>query len=207
MRAQLLVIDGTSQAPTLIRMLERDGYGCHQARGPMRVRTLLGEESVDLIVWREEPGNPELTRDLLRECSNHPEIPIIHLFEHAIPHPAVAGHPQIRESLPAGGAANRILTLLNRIFDRPLETETENSPPKTELAFRHLVSSLWQRRQFEDGLSANATSHIQAPVTSVNMAERESLSALVGLPGPESAFQGVLSRLRRWVRNFHARKK
>jgi len=199
MRAQLLVIDGTSQAPTLIRMLERDGYGCHQARGPMRVRTLLDEETVDLIVWREEPGNPELTRDLLRECSDHPEIPIIHLFEHAIPHPAVAGHPQIRESLPAGAAATRILTLLNRIFDRPVETEAVASPPKTELAFRHVVSNLLQRHQVAEGLNANATGRIQAPVTSINMAERESLSALVRLSGPESALQRIVRWLRRWM--------
>ena len=53
MRAHLLVIDGTGQAAALIRMLERDSYGCYQARGPMRVRTLLDEETVDLIVWRE----------------------------------------------------------------------------------------------------------------------------------------------------------
>jgi DNA-binding NtrC family response regulator len=199
MRAQLLVIDGTTHAPTLIRMLERDGYGCHQARGPMRVRTLLDEEPVDLIVWREEPGNPELTRDLLRECSDHPEIPIIHLFEHAIPHPAVAGHPQIRESLPAGAAATRILTLLNRIFDRPAEQQASQPQPKTELAFRHLVANLWQNREYESAHETNAANRIQAPVTSINLAERESLAAIVGMPRPQSLLRRMTRWLTRWI--------
>jgi hypothetical protein len=199
MRAQLLVIDGTTQASTLIRMLERDGYGCHQARGPMRVRTLLEEQIVDLIVWREEPGNSELTRDLLRECSDHPGIPIIHLFEQAIPHPAVAGHPQIRESLPAGAAATRILTLLNRIFDRPVDVELAHAPPKTELAFRHLVANLWQKRDHETGQIADLANRIQAPVTSINLSERESLSAIIGMQRPESIFRRMARWLTHWM--------
>jgi len=198
MRAQLLVIDGTVQAPSLIRMLERDGYACHQARGPMRVRSLLVEHPVDLIVWREEPGNPELTRDLLRECSDHPEIPIIHLFEHAIPHPAVTGHPQIRESLPAGAVAPRILTLLNRIFDRPAEQPSASNLPKTELAFRHLLSNLWQRREQEQEMENAQLSRIQAPVTSINATERETLSALLGLPSTPSGWRRMARWLTRW---------
>jgi hypothetical protein len=203
MRAQLLVIDGTPRAGSLIQLLERDGYACHQARGPIRVRSLLHDENVDLIVWREEPGNPDLTRDLLRECSDHPDIPIIHLFEHAIPHPAVAGHPQIRESLPADAASSRILSLLNRIFDSPRVEPVGSAPPRTELAFRHLVSTLWARRGSGGTEGIADGNEIRAPVTSINLAERESLSSEYRRVPPESAwwrfFQALTSRFRAFL--------
>lgn len=177
MRGHLLVIDGTPHAATLMRLLEQDGYECVQARGPIRVRSLLEEQPVDLIVWREEPGNSELIRDILQECSRFPEIPIIHLFDRVIPSPSVTRHPQIRESLPADAASARILTLLNRFFNRPEPVPSAPAAPKTELAFRNLVSTMLQRPRepSPDGVSMRVG--IQSPFTSVNIAERESLSA------------------------------
>jgi hypothetical protein len=195
MRGQLLVIDGTPEAGALIRLLERDGFLCVQARGPIRVRTLLEEHPVELIVWKEERGNPELVRDLLEECARYPDIPIIHLFDRALPAPAVTHHPQIRESLPADAAPGRILSLLNQFFNRPQAVQAAPAAPKTELAFRNLISAILQRRRGPRHESPALRGEIHAPLTSVNVAERESLTGL-SPPRPPS----VIRRLLRWMR-------
>ena len=199
MRGHLLVIDGTPQAGSLIRLLERDGYDCVQARGPIRVRSLLEDQPVDLIVWREEPGNSELIRDILQECSRFPEIPIIHLFDRVIPSPSVTRHPQIRESLPADAASARILTLLNRFFNRPEPLPSAPAVPRTELAFRNLVSTVLQRRSEPAHGAMQLREEIQAPLTSVNVAERQSLSAV---STPTHSFHRA-RWLRRLLRRLH----
>jgi hypothetical protein len=136
-----------------------------------------------------------LVCDLLEECARHPEIPIIHLFDRALPAPAVTHHPQIRESLPADAAPGRILSLLNQFFNRPQAVQAAPTPPKTELAFRNLISALLQRRQGPRHESAALRGEILTPLTSVNVAERESLAGS-SPPRPPSAIR----RLLRWVR-------
>lgn len=199
-RGHLLVIDGTEQAGALIRLLEQDGFDCAQARGPIRVRSLLEEQPVDLIVWREEPGNNDLIRDILQECSRFPEIPIIHLFDRVIPSPSVVKHPQIRESLPADSAAARILTLLNRFFQRTEPKEPASVTLRTELAFRNVVSTVLQHRHESVRGVTGSRSEIHAPLTSVNVAERETLS-----PESSAALQfppaGWFARLWSWLRS------
>lgn len=199
-RGHLLVIDGTPHAAMLVQMLEHDGFDCSQARGPMRVRALLEEQPVDLIVWREEPGNNELIRDILQECSRFPEIPIIHLFDRVLPSPSVARHPQIRESLPADSASARILSLLNRFFHRAEPEPAAPAVPRTELAFRNLVSTVIHHRNDSGFAELSRGGELHAPLTSVNFAERESLAASVqgSQPVPD---EGWWQRLwRHWTR-------
>lgn len=197
MRATLLIVDGSPHASGLVRMLERDGFSCHQARGPLRVRALLQEQPIDLIVWTEEGGNRDLARDLLAEWARHPQIPVLHLFSREGTSALSGHHPQVRESLPYESAANGLTPLITRLLERG---QPEPQPVRrTELAFRHIVQHLRERRgtgQTEEGWPQQAD--LRAPVTSVNVAERERLSG----PLPRKPFRLSLGRWlpRRWRR-------
>jgi len=197
-RGHLLIIDGTPHAASLIHLLEQDGFACVQARGPIRVRSLLEERHVDLIVWREEPGNTDLIRDILQECSRFPEIPIIHLFNRIIPSPSVVRHPQIRESLPSDSASARILTLLNRFFESAAPAPAVHAVPRTELAFRNVVSTVIQHRHDPAFEELGHGGELHAPLTSVNAAERESLAASLLR---SSGLEGI-SWWQRWRRRW-----
>lgn len=176
MRGYLLLIDGTPEAAALIGALERDGYRCAQARGPLKVRSLLDSERIELIVWKEEPGNAELARDILAECARHETLPIVQLFSSASPgSPSVS--TQIRESLPLESAGNLLVPAIGRFFDRPAEAGPPPKVRKTELAFRNVVATLRGRTAGEAESDSTDEGKIEAPVTSVNVAERESLAS------------------------------
>ncbi len=122
MRGYLLLIDGTSEAAALIGALKREGYRCAQARGPLKVRSLLDSEPIELIVWKEEPGNAELATDILAECARHEALPIVQLFSGASPGTRPV-NPQIRESLPLESAATLLVPAIGRFLDRPAEAD------------------------------------------------------------------------------------
>ena len=176
MRAYLLLIDGTPEAASLIGALEGEGYRCAQARGPLKVRSLLDSEPIALIVWKEEPGNAEFASDILAECARHEALPIVQLFSGASPGTRPVS-PQIRESLPLESAANLLLPAIGRFFDRPAEAGPRPKVPKTELAFRNVVATLRGRTAGEAESDSTDDGKIEAPVTSVNVAERESLAS------------------------------
>lgn len=80
MRETLLVIDGRGQPEALLRSLERAGFFCVYARGPLKAKALLNTHPVALIVWKDNTGNAELSRDLARVWKAHPHVPVIHLY-------------------------------------------------------------------------------------------------------------------------------
>jgi len=79
MRETLLVIDGRGQPEDLLRSLEGAGFFCVYARGPLKAKALLNTHPVALILWKDNTGNAELSRDLARVWKAHPHVPVIHL--------------------------------------------------------------------------------------------------------------------------------
>lgn len=175
MRRNLLVIDRTTQTNPIVRLLEREGYRCYQARGPLRVRDFLDQQQIDLIVWNEEPGNPDLGLDLLRACSGRPAVPVVHLFPVGAASEELSDHPQVSASLPAASAETELAIVINETLGG-----RHGSHPvaqKTELAFRNVLT-LMREQAAADEFTPNQIDggDIRRTVTSVNAAEREGLA-------------------------------
>lgn len=176
MRGTLLIVDGPGDGQLLAEQLERDGFICLRVRGPLKLRTELENQRVDLIVWSEAPAHPELVQDLAREWERHPHIPVIHLFPKSAPVRQWPASHQIVQSLPAEGADQTLPALLDELF-ATLDQEPEPNPVRhTELAFRNILQSLRERRapvqlSFDDLSPTRA----EMPATSVGEAERHLL--------------------------------
>lgn len=197
MRAHVLLIDGSGASGEWARVLEQNGFQCTQARGPIRVRSVLEAGAVELIVWNQEPGNRELARDLAAEWQRFPRVPVIHLFPTEGPVVVAGEDAQILESLPAEAAESRLLGLLNRHFERPPVEEPAPAMPRSELAFRNVFSTLLSRRDAGDaGRELGNELGLEAPITSVNPAEREHLAEVARAGGGARPWwRRILSRL------------
>ena len=66
MQADLPVVADRESVAPVVRLLEKEGYACSQARAPLRVRSVLNSRRIDLILWKEETANLERSGDFLR---------------------------------------------------------------------------------------------------------------------------------------------
>ncbi len=175
----ILIVDSHGEHGDVLRYLEAQGFRCEPARGPLRVRSLLGANRRDAIVWIDRPNTAELNRDFFREWRSFSRVPIIHLF------PATAGSDtqalgdQVAVALPYEAYESQLRSALERTL---LPEATAESGPSqlasSELAFRNVFAHL------RHGAPADAAAQMEAvqrrgamrpTVTAINTVERERL--------------------------------
>lgn len=195
MKGNVLVIDESGATNPALDLLSRAGFRCFHARGPLRVRSLLAAEAIDLIIWREQGGNPELTRDLAQEWGARPEIPVVHLY----PNEAAAGRfvpGSVREALPAESVETMLLPAVQRLLGA---AEAPGRLRHTELAFRNVVSRMRATLlpSAPDKLPVPRPGSLDGPSTALDPVERELLFAAGTASGrAKGPLRRFLSRFR-----------
>lgn len=194
MRENLLIVDSQGTSQPLAGLLEREGYVCHSARGPIRTRAILREQPIDLIVWKDNDDNRALNQDLISEWMQFPAIPVIHLFSGASTVTAAALR-QIRSSLPFDSSEQRLAQVVGTILNRTAAPEAAPIVGRSELAFRNVLVHLRAQRAGPSAPQQPAPQGDGAALgtTALNAAERERLMAA---PGGVRARRG--SRVRSW---------
>ena len=184
MKANLLVVADRKSVAPVVGLLQKEGYACWQARGPLRVRTVLNTRRIDLILWKEEKANPELSADFLREWERFPDLPVVHLFSRGTGPSAVPG--TMRESLALESCRTQLIPLVARLLRERRLPEAEPTPPNTELAFRKVVSALRTRKTRGAGRGAKPTGDaFPTAGTSLNPSERKMLTSPVAEAGSQ----------------------
>lgn len=178
----LLVVDGRSHPRLLTERLHALGYECLYARGPLRAHALLSQHTVDLILWKDNTGNAELSAELLEEWERHPRIPVVRLFiPGAVTPEGIAPDRFARAvaaNLPADGPEYPLFTTLSRILTGGLVADDER--PSNELAFRHVVTSLRGQPATSTTTESGRLPGNAGPETSLNTTERELLRTSAG---------------------------
>ena len=172
----LLLIDEQSAPRALLTQLQNSGYDCVHAKGPLKVRALLKERDIAVIVWMQQRDNIALVRDLAREWSRYPEIPVVHLYKKGLARPALPKGVRLWDSMPSESDGSQLLDLLQEIFASRRTPVSAVPAGGTELAFRNLVSKLLNRRgePYTDP-SQQQLGEFQSPNTALNPSERELL--------------------------------
>ena len=191
MQANLLVVANRKSVAPLVRLLEKEGYACFQARGPLRVRSVLNNRRIDLILWKDETANPELSGDFFREWERFPHLPVLRIFSGAtVPLPATG---TVHESLPLESCRTKLVPLVARLLSETPRPEPEPTPLHTELAFRKVVSALRNRKRGGRGRDAAPLGdEFQTAGTSLNPSEREMLTS----PAPTGGAEGAATQSR-----------
>jgi hypothetical protein len=203
MRGTILVIDGRGYPQPLLDLLEAEGYFCLYARGPLKVRTLLSEHTVDAIVWKDNTGNPALTQDLFREWGEVPGLPVLQVFSKGL---RAAGPPlpaQVVGTLPAEAVEADLPGLLARtLAARSARAGASADPVRgSELAFRHILQTLReQQAPVEPAGRGDDGREPQLPPTALSATEREGLRPLPGSAEPPTVAGRLLAPLRRLAR-------
>jgi hypothetical protein len=196
MRETLLIIDGRGQPEPLLRALEGAGFFCVYARGPLKAKALLKEHPVALIVWKDNTGNADLSRDLARVWKAHPRVPVIHLYAREPSAESAELGPQVRTSLPVEAADTQLLPLVEQAL------ASLRPPPPSELQVLGAASRQPPQGQPDsrpegqpEGQPFRQTAH-----TGLSVDERASLAGATGgvSRGPMAAgwrwFRGKFSR-------------
>ncbi len=193
----ILVVDSHGEAGELVQFLERNGYACVQARGPLRVRSLLEARGIDAIVFKDHPGPDDLQKDYFREYDRFPDVPVVSLGAGANPPPspranvvAIALHAYPAELCPG----------LRRVMDAAQPAQF--SAPKSELAFRNVFHRLRTRPQTPSEAPADlqARQALKATATSVNPGERAELFPAATRP-TRQAGGAARALVRRWLKD------
>jgi hypothetical protein len=169
MRETLLIIDGRGQPEQLIRTLEKAGFFCVYARGPLKAKALLKEHPVALVVWKDNTGNADLSRDLARVWKTHSQVPVIHLFARELHSPGTDLGPQVRGSLPVDVADVQLLPLI----EETLGATKARAP--SELDVRGAAGSKFAGGATSSNASKGATPPFSS--TAVSQDERSTLYA------------------------------
>jgi hypothetical protein len=195
MTPTLLIVDGRGLPREQLRWLTARGYACLYARGPIRVRELLAEHTVDAILWKDNSANSGLRRDLIQEWEGPRPVPIIRLFG-----PEAGAAPdtlpsRVVTNLPAEIPVPELGAAIDRVI---AETSAHGDPAaRGELAFRHVVAGLRERAgRAERGGEASARLTSEA-TTGLRPAEREVLQEGAGATGSPSP--ATLGRFSRWL--------
>lgn len=185
MRETLLVIDGRGQPEPLLQALEKAGYFCVYARGPLKAKALLKEHPVALIVWKDNTGNADLSRDLTRVWKAHPHVPVIHLYAREPTAESAELGPQVRTSLPIEAADAQLVPLVEQAL-----AGLKPAPP-SELQVLGAAS----RRPSPSAGPAETRAFRPASRTALSPEERASL---FGAPGQNAG--GPVAAGWRWLR-------
>lgn len=192
MRARVLIIGGDE---ALQALLERNGYACERARGPLRVRAVLESSSLDLIIWAEGAANASLAADLAAVWERFPGVPVVHVFPGRRGAPAEPVSPRIVEALPRERCEEALIGLLAGV-EASLEGRLALNPVQdTELAFRNVLQTF--RAHPAPGRPApadEAAAARGAASTAVRPTERALLSGAAEPAGPARP-RGTLRRL------------
>jgi len=186
MRETLLVIDGRGQPEPLLDTLAKAGFFCVYARGPLKAKALLKEHPVALIVWKDNTGNADLSRDLVRVWKAHPTVPVIHLYAREPTAESAELGPQVRTSLPVEAADAQLLPLVEQAL-----AGLKPAPP-SELSVLGAAS----RRQPVSGAPVPSHPFRPASQTGLSPEERASLFA----QGSGRRGNGPLAAGWRWLR-------
>ncbi|MDH5751825.1 MAG: hypothetical protein OEZ59_05345 [Deltaproteobacteria bacterium] len=137
----IVFVEDRNGCSGLIELLSEHGWSVLRARGPMRLREILGSQEIALIVWEEGPGNQALLEDLALVWQSYDAIPVVHIYSSAQGQDYPDG--TFHDSLPADIAGDVLLKLLEE-NDKQCDFRDLNTVPekKTELAFRHIWNSL-----------------------------------------------------------------
>ena len=167
MRETLLLIDGRGQPAGLVKEFEKAGFFCVYARGPLKVKTLLREHPVALVIWKDNTGNLELGRDLARTWKAYASVPVLHLYARE-PHANAAEFgPQVRASLPAETPEGQILAVVEEILN------AQKPAPPSELQ----VIGAAGRAAGSSVVGEMTSAKIETPPTGLTNDERTTLFA------------------------------
>jgi hypothetical protein len=191
MRETLLIIDGRGQPDALMRALERAGFFCVYARGPLKAKALLKEHPVALIVWKDNTGNAGLSRDLVRVWKAHPHVPVIHLYAREPTAESAELGPQVRTALPIEAADEQLLPLVRHAL------AGGKPPPPSEL---QVLGAAARRQAPPAGPPAPAATFHPVLQTALSAGERASLFG-----GVEPGAAGPVASGWRWLRQKLAR--
>jgi hypothetical protein len=140
----LLVVDGRGLPRPLTERLAALEYVCLYARGPLRAHALLSQHTVDLILWKDNTGNRDLSGDLFAEWRRHPLIPVVRLYAKGLTAPSGADSRALTvalaANLPAEAPQKQLLAAIRACLESPATSVAE--APGSDLAFRHAVSTL-----------------------------------------------------------------
>jgi hypothetical protein len=140
----LLLVDGRGFPKPLAERLGALGYICRYARGPLKARALLTQDTVDLILWKDNTASPELSAELLKEWTQHPRIPVVRLFGKGAVMPEGVSPDLFARTVTANLSTDvseyQLFTTLSRCLNVglvPAEFRSGN-----ELGFRHVMGDL-----------------------------------------------------------------
>lgn len=199
----VLVVDGRGLPRPLTERLGALGCACLYARGPLRVRALLSQHTVDLILWKDNTGSRDLSLELFAEWQRHPGIPVVRLYAKGLTAPAGsdahAFSVALAANLPSDTPEQQLLAALGACLDAPLPTDSPGA--HNELAFRRVVAALREHPAATSELNAAGLPAGDGPATSVGTSERELLRERVHADdGEEHKATGPWWRVwRRWI--------
>jgi hypothetical protein len=163
----------------------------------------LSEQTVDLILWKDNTGNPDLSAELFEEWTRHPGIPVVRLFSPgAVTPDGIAPDlftRTVTANLPVDGPEYPLFTTLSRILTGGLVAGEQR--PSNELAFRHVVASLRDQPTSSAAMDSGRLPDFDGPDTSLNTSERELLrDRASGAPTSRAKVIGPLRwMLDRWL--------
>lgn len=177
MKANLLVIDESAAPGALAKILTANGYACHYARGPLKLRETLKADSIDLILWQDGGRNPGLAEDLGRECAAYPAIPVLHLYSHGAARTGLPKTLKPSDALPSAAPGPQLLRVIADLLGGAHPAEANSAVAHTELAFRNLVSRLHNRlrRRPASPVLSSGPGSFSSLGTALNTTERELL--------------------------------
>jgi hypothetical protein len=173
----LLVVDGRGHPRPLTERLGALGYVCLYARGPLRARTLLSQHTVDLILWKDNTGNGDLSAEFMEEWARHPRVPVVRLFGPGGATPEGVSPDRFARAIvanvPADLPESQLFTTLSRCLTGGLVAAEQQ--PGNELAFRHVVGSLRVHPTGQPSPAAGVLPDPAGPHTALSAIERELL--------------------------------
>jgi DNA-binding response OmpR family regulator len=199
----LLVVDGRGLPRPLTERLGTLGYVCLYARGPLRARTLLSQHTVDLILWKDNTGNRDLSGDLFAEWRRHPLVPVVRLYAKGLTAPAGADPPALTvalaANLPAEAPDKQLLAAIRACLESAATPVGES--PGNELAFRHVVATLREHPAHRTQAGASALPENADPPAGLSPSERELLREQAAVSGSvTNKLSGPWRRVwNRWV--------
>jgi hypothetical protein len=122
---------------------------------------LLSQYTVDLILWKDNTGNPGLAADYVAEWRRHPNIPVVRLYGKGAAVPTGADPRSFMEALavnlPSDGSEYQLFSALSRCLTR--SAPQPELRMVAELDFRRALPTLW----------AGPTDDVSTPATQVSV--------------------------------------
>ena len=173
----VMFIEDRNNCNSLIEFLIKNGVQCFRVRGPIKMREVLENQEIALIVYEEGPGSLKLLEDFSEVWNDYPEKPLVHLYSNASTPINANAEPRFYDSIPLVGSGESLLKIIQKISsfgNSPVQDFVETD--KSELSFRHIWKILF-RKKIKSGSDRIESSVIRdIPLdTGVSIAERDML--------------------------------